>query len=349
MGRQNIYKALSTASVMPPAMITDLMQFLIKNHSLILPSVKKNDAFKTRISGQSIMSEITQRLTVLGKDQAYSLIRIPSKSVALPEVADFTFVPFDVLQMKEIVPSSSTTLSHIPELNDKMVINVTGITRSNGDFSDATQFHYRVVRDFLSRSFYTSTGKVWISPALVRYVAKVYSMTMGGQIARIFGLSPMIQSFIQSVFCLFFVGKMTDNDIAQDFTKSHARSLGMYDDSSLTQIFAFVEDTLGKKVPESLDEVCQVVDAYGHDHMQQGGVSRMTRAVLNTKFMSLAPDGQTSMIALEYPPYFLLLILMVLSHEKVGLSFTMKTLKLDREGTEVMEQMMRSPLFLDSI
>jgi len=349
MGRQNIYKTLGVASVIPPSMLTDLVDFLVANRQHILTSTKKTEAFKTRFSGHGPISEIAHRLVHSGKDQAYSLIRLPSKTTSLREVVDMTFVPFDLLQIKDVVPSFSKTLSLIPELNDKLVINITDITKATGDFNDVTQFQWRVIRDFLSRSFYNSTGNVWISPVLVRYVAKVYSMTIGGQIARLFGLSPLIQMFIQTVFCLYFVGQMTTTNLAPGFVKAHDKQLGILDSQSLVQIFAFIEDTLGKKAPESLEDVFAVIDAYDHDQLKTSHGSRLTRPVLNVKFSSLFPEKPVSMIALEYPPYFLFLILLVLSNTRIGLSFPMKNLNLVKEGHTVIEQVIKSPVFMSGI
>lgn len=349
MGRQNIYKTLSVASVIPTPMIQDLIDFLISNRNFIFSNEKRSDAFKTRFSGHSLLSDFVHRITVLGKDQAYSLVRLPTKIVALREAVDMTFLPIDILQMKELVPSSVKSLSLLPELNDKLVINISDITKVNGDFSDVTQFQYRVVRDFLSRSFYISDSNVWISPTLVRYVAKVYSMTIGGQVARLFGLSPLIQQFVQTVFCAFFVGKMTSEDVAHTFLTVHARQLGLSDSASLNQILAFIQDTLNKPVPTSLEDVCKVIDAYDHDQLKSSHGSRINRPVLNMRFSSLFPEGHVSIIALEYPPYFLFLILLALSNVRIGLSVHMKNMNLIREGHEVFEQLLKSPTIFNAL
>lgn len=349
MGRQNIFTTLGVASIMPSNMRSDLLDFLINNRQNILNNQKRTDAFKHRFSGHGPISDIVHRISVLGKDQTYSLINIPSKSTSLREVVDMTFIPWDILQLKEITPSYSKSLSLIPELDDKIVINVSDIIRNNGDFSDISQLQWRITRDFLSRSFYVSSGNVWILPALVRYVAKVYSMTIGGQMARFFGLSPLIQMFIQTIFGLYFVGKMTSNEVAPDFVRSHYRSMGIIDPTELVQIFAFVEDVLGKKTPENLDDVLKVIDAYGHDSLKDKGMPRFTRAVLNTKFSNLFPDSHVATTSLEYPPYFFFMILLVLSNVRIGLSFSMKNLNLIREGHEVVEQLMKSHLFTNGI
>ena len=350
MGRQNIYKQMSVASVMPTAMLQDLMDFLITNRGFILSEDKTNEAFKTRFSQHSLLSEMVYRLTLLKKDQAYRLIRLPSKTVALREAIDMTFIPIDILQMKELIPTSSKTLSHLSELDDKLIINVTDITKANGDFSDITQFHYRVIRDFLSRSFYASSGNIWISPTLIRYVAKVYSMTLGGRIARLCGLSPLVQSFIQTLFCAFFVGQMTSEDVAQTFLLTHNKYMGLPEVADLKQVLSFIEDVLHKPVPTSLEEVCTLIAAYDHDQLKTAQKeNRITRPVLNMSVASLFPDNHVSIIALEYPPYFVFLILLVLSNIRIGLSFPMKNMNLMREGQDVFEQTLKSSTLFNSL
>ena len=349
MGRQNIFTTLNVAAVMPLNMRNDLINFLINNRQNFLTSQKKTDAFKHRFSGQGPISDIVHRIATLGKDQTYNLINIPQKSTPIREVIDMTFVPWDILQLKEVTPAYTKTLSLIPELDDKIVINVSDIMRNNGDFSDISQLQWRIVRDFLSRSFYISSGNVWILPALVRYVAKVYSMTIGVKIARFFGLSPLLQTFIQTVFGLYFVGRMTSVEIAPDFVRSHYRSMGIINPQELVQIFAFVEDVLGKKSPETLDEVLKVIDEYGHDRLKDKGVPRLSRSVLNTKFSNLFPESHIATTSLEYPPYFFFMILLVLSNVRIGLSFTMKDMNLVNEGRDVVEQMMKSHLFTNGI
>ena len=349
MGRENIYRTLSVASFIPKNTIGDLIDFLVASRAYILPQQSVTEAFKTKYSGNSIISDIVHKLTILEKDHEYSLINLPSKSVSLREVADWNFIPFDTLQMKEIVTDSTKALSVIPSLNDKIVINITDITRANGDFSDITLFQNRVVRDFLSRSYYVSKGSSWVSPTFVRYIAKVYNMTIGGQLARMFALSPQVQSFVQTIFCLYFVGKMTSRETAQAFLKDHYKYMAIAQPNDLIQIFSFIEDAIGKGVPDNLIEVCKIIDTYGPAHMSGPSGSRVTLPVINTKMSSLAPESHVSAIAVDYPPYFAYLVMRVLSNDRIGLSYHMKNLNLLNEGKDVFEQLRRNPLFLTQI
>lgn len=349
MGRQSIFQLPSVAAVAPPSMLDTLQTFLINQRQLILPAPVRAALFKTRFIGHNPISEMVQRLVYAGKDQVYSLVKIPTKTTAVPEVVDMTFIPIDLLQMRNVVPAFHKTLSVIPELNDKIIINITDITKANGEFSDISQFHWRVVRDFLSRSYFASSGNVWISPTLVRYLAKVYSMTIGGQISRFFGLTPLVQMFLQTVFCLFYVGKMVSHDQAVGFVKSQYKGLGLIDPQDVGQVCAFVEDILGHSIPTSLEEVCKVIAAYGHSQLEGEHGPRLTRVVLNMRFATMASEGQISAIALEYPPYFLFLVFLVLSNVKIGLSFSMKQLNLVREGQDVVEQMLKTPFLTSTI
>ena len=349
MGRQNIFSAISVASVVPPASREDLLQFLINNRQHILRPSEKSDAFNVRFSANTLVSEIVHRIANSGKDTAFNLINLPSKTTSLREVVDMTFIPFDILQLKDVTPTFSKSLSLISELDDKMIINITDIVRNNGNFSDLTQFHWRVVRDFLSRSFYVSPGNSWLTPAVVRYVAKVYSMTMASRISQAFNLTRETTDLVQCVFCLFYVAAMTRAQDAASFVKSSQKQLGIPHSADLHQVTSFVEDILHKSVPESLEEVFAVIDAFGSDGLTGSSGSRLNRPTLMGRFQNLYSESHVSSISLEYPPYFLYMIILALSGSKVGLSYYLKSLNLDKEGREVMGQAIKSPLFMYGI
>lgn len=346
MGRENIFKTLNVSSIINQSTLEDLLGFLIANRGAILPPIKRSELFRSRFSGRSPITEIVHRLIAVGKDQNYSLMKLPPKTIALREVVDMSFIPLDVLQIKDAISHIPPGLSVFPDIDDKLIINITDLTRASGEFSDVSAFHNRIVRDFLSRSYYNSTNAIWISPSFVRYIAKVYNMTLGAEIARLFALSPVVRSFIQTVFCLFFVGKMTSSKAAVAFVKSNARELGIYDTSDLIQITALSEEAIGKPVAESIIEVCKVIAAY--DNSSLGGIDhpRLDIPVLNKKFSNLHTDNHLSRIALEYPPYFAFIVLFVLSGGRTGLSFQMDRLGLLKEGRTIMDQVVKSPSLL---
>lgn len=346
MTHHTIYELMSVQALMPPAQLRDLELFLVQNRAYLLSSAKKAEAFRTRHSGQTLMDDLITRLVAQGADQMFALLQLPTKAFALREVIDFNFVPFDLQQIAQTLSAETKSVALLPELHNKMVINITDITKASGEFSDLGQFHDRVVRDFLSRHYATDTAQAWISPRLVRYVAKVYSMTIGGRLARTLNLSAQQQAFVQTVFALFYVGQMTKKGLAADFVKDHMRYLGVPAIVDVTQILAFVEDQLAKSAPETLEDVCQVLGAYGIRPVNGTETSRVNRAVLNVAMASLYQDSHVSMIALEYPPYFLFLILLVLSHQRIGLSFSMKQMSVTTEGTEVIGQLVRSPFWI---
>lgn len=349
MSRQNIYENLSVSSVMPEALMVDMVDFLTKNTPYLLDDVKKKETFKTRFVGQNYISDIVHRLSVLGKEDLFALLRLPTKTASLREAVDMTFLPIDLLQYEDKYPKLEKSLKLFPMLKNKMVINITDITKNTGEFSDNSLFQYRLVRDLLSRSFYTSSGSAWLSPALVRYTAKVYSMTIAAGLARVFGLSPLVQNFIQTLFCAFYITKMTSPDIAPAFLKAQGKFMGLAESNDITQILSFTKDVLGHQTPLSLEDIFKVIDHYDHDQLKTNGISRLNRPILSLRFASLYPESHFAVIALEYPPYFLFLMMLVLSNVRIGLAFPMKQMNLLKEGHEVLESLLKSPTLFNNL
>lgn len=349
MSRQNIYENISVSSVMPEASMMDMVDFLTRNTPYLLNDVKKKEVFRTRFIGNNYITDIVHRLSVLGKEDLFTLLRLPTKTASLKEAVDMTFLPIDLLQYEDKYPKFEKSLKLFPNLRNKMVINITDITKNTGEFSDISLFHYRLVRDFLSRSFYTSSGSAWLSPALVRYTAKVYSMTIASGLARFFGLSPLVQNFVQTLFCAFYITKMTSVDIAPAFLKAQGKFMNLPDTNDIVQILSFTKDVLGYQTPLSLEDIFKVIDHYDHDQLKSNGISRLSRPILSLRFASLYPESHFSVIALEYPPYFLFLMILVLSNVRIGLAFPMKQMNLLKEGHEVMDTLLKSPSLFNNL
>jgi hypothetical protein len=339
---------------MPAPMIEDVITFLTTHRQDVLNPDLAKSAWDARFSGRGVLTEIVRHITTLDKTRSYGLLRLPSKTAGLNEAIDMTFLPIDLMQMSALAPATAKSLAILPDLNNKLIINITDLVKANGgsdiiNFSDITLFYNRVVRDFLSRSYYTSTANAWMSPAFVSYVAKVYSMTIGGQLAKALRLSPLTRSFIQTVFAAFYVTKMTSVEVAPLFLKANARNLDMPAGPDLAQILALMMDVLGKATPESIEDVCKVIHEYDHSQLSVRGVPLINRPMLNKLASSLFSESHTAVIALEYPPYFAYLILMVLSQIPIRLAYPMKNLNLLPAGKEVMDQLVKSPSFLQGL
>ena len=345
MGRESIYKTLNVSYLLHKSSLEDIIDELVAARPYILSEQKMSDAFRVRLGGNSLLAEITRRLADRGKDKDFSLVRLPSKTIGLREVMDWSFIPFDMLQIKDVLPTMNKAVEVIPELNGKMVINITDITNAHGEISGIPKFHERVVRDFLSRSYYTSSSSVWVSPTFVRYAAKVYNMTIGGQISRNFNLQPIDQMFIQTVLCMYFVAKCTTQDITPAFMRAHGGYMRVASGNDLIQISAFVEDVVGKKAPGTLLDVLAIIDAYKLNQLMSGDSSRLTLAVLNQLFSKLFTDNQMSAISLEYPPYFVFMVLNALSGGHSGLTRAMRDRNLMKDGNDEFKTAITSPAF----
>ena len=350
MSRQNIYSTTSASTILNERAIQNFLSYVKTNRGFIVPSSKNQELCRVRNSSNILISDLYTKMMALGKYNSFSFMRIPLKDNAIKEVVETPYLTFDILQMRDILNSEYKELILIPELNNKIIINYTDISRANGEISDFSQFQSRIVRDFLSRSFYVSKGSAWISPTFVCYIAKVYNMTIGGQIARKFGLSPDIQMFLQILFAIYSVSKMVDNNQVSAFIKAHHKDLGLRTDSvEIEGVFSFIEDTIKRRTPDNLFDVCKIIEEYGSDQLIGTNGPRITVPVLNVMFSSWHNDSFVSFVALEYPPYFAYLILLVISNFRIGLSFSMKNLNLVKEGQNIFQKTIQSSIFLNSV
>ena len=344
MTRSNLFETVGVRVVISPAMRLQIADFAVDQRQYVLSEDKHLDAFRNRFTGHGPVSDLFQRIAQARLDTGFALMRIPARTVAIPEVMDLSFIPFDLKQIKDCTPGFPTAIAHTASLDDKLLINISDIANANGDFSDITQFQWRVIRDYLSRNYYTNQDKIWLSANIVRYVAKVYSITVSLRLARTFGLSPMVQSFVQLVFALFYIGKMSAVETAPDFVRAHAKQLDFYDLQVVAQTLGFIEDTLDKPAPDSLEDVFAVIAAYGNSQMTKG---RLNRVTLYAKVSSLYSDGHLATIAMEYPPYFVYMLLLALSGARIGLALQLKTMqRLMTEGREIADQLVKLPVHL---
>jgi hypothetical protein len=350
MGRDNLFKTLNVSSILHEDSITRLLTFLMTNRGAILPTQKKSELFRTRFSGSSPIADLVQSIAASGKDKTYSLLRLPTKMNSLPECIDMTFITMDVMQMKSALKNPpSSSLVAFPEINDRVIVNISDLTKANGDFSDVSQFHGRIVKDFLSRSYYNSSSPTWISPTFVRHVAKVYSMTVAAGLAGQFKTTPVTENLIKIILSLFYVGKMTSPATAVSFVKANARDLGLYDIYDLDQIAALSKEVLGTPIPTNIVDVTRLIAALDISEIGGSEHPHIDVPIMNRKFMTIFSDSNVSRIALEYPPYFAYILLSVASGIRCGLSFSMAKFKLDSENRKVMQELVRNPAVLSGL
>lgn len=345
MSRPSLFSYLSAAASVNPKQLTILVEYLIRNTDVFLDTSEMNALFRSKSVVTTPISRIYQRLIETNEQGIFSPIRFRSGVHTINEVAASRHLTLDMLQAIEVVtPATAGAISVQPNLNKKIILNITQFTKASGDVSDTLGLQSVIVRDLLSRSFFTDTRTTWMTPNLTHFVCKVYSMTLGSSVASWYNLDYKTQTILNTLFAFFFLSAMSDDVSAANTLKTKYRYFGLPDSAEdLDQIFALIAMTLQKPTLDSLDDVCTVIDALGVERI------RINRQILNTRLKSLGPDILTTAIALEYPPYFTYLILLVLSGSKIGLSYRLKSFNLMKEASVFVSDLIQTSSFIGSL
>lgn len=339
MSRQNIYTTPSCAMVATRNQLEQFYVFLITHSSMIVDPVKRKDLFTIKRNAPSPMGQLFQ---TLGSSDKFIDIRpyiVPRTVTEENELSQLRFLPMDELQAQDIVPSLKTATSAFGDIRNKIHLNITDLVKSDGSLTDLTVFQSRCVRDFLVRSFFVSRQKTWLNYNFLQFIGRVYNICLGRFLARMFPVDTSQLNEAVTIFSLFFMAKMTTEDTVRDILTVNYRSLSLPEPATLKQIFNAIEDTIGKPVPNTLEEVFQCCIALYPDF------TGLNRAVLFSKASSLVPETYVSMIALEYPPLFAHAILRAVSGERQlaapGLTFIMKSANLIKPAQEQMARFVR--------
>lgn len=338
--RPSVFDYFTSRVSIPKAGLIDLVDFFIRHRDLVQTPAASKSFFTTRSLITTPLTQLATQAVELGKDQLFALMEVPAKSVAVPEIFTFQHIPFDI---KQFPPNLSEAFKMMPELRDKIVLNITPFLKSSGQFSDLTGFQNVMVRDLLTRSFATSTSKTWLTPQLALFVAKIYSMSLGSAIAEWFQLDIRQRGIVSTILAFYMLQQMSSAEGAKVFLLNHRKYLYLPDTQDIEQIFGLITDTLGDLSIPKLDDAYTVINAIGVQRME------VNRRVVISRTQKWGPNLYTTSLALEHPAYFTYLILLCLSGAKIGLSYRFKAINNNREGLEFVDNLRHCATFLPSL
>jgi hypothetical protein len=343
MSHRSIFEYFTSQITVNTNQLLILVEYLIRHRDLFLDQSRTQTLFKTRPLVTSPLSRVFTRAVDVSDEDCFSLVYVPTGTKSVPEVLTTRFLTMDISQMGMVSNAIAAAVKPIPELHEKIILNITQMIRSSGGFSDISGFQNTVVRDLLSRSYAKSLRTTWLTPNLSQFVSKVYSMSLGSAVAQRYNLDFHTQSMLGSLFAYFFLSQMTDAATAEQILKSKSKYFHLPDADSLDQIFGLIEDTLQTRELNSLDDVLAVIAKLGVERV------KINRSILMSQLKQLGPDTYTSSLALEYPPYFIYLMLLALSGSKIGLSFRMKQMNLLKEASSFTDDLLFAPDLFEAL
>lgn len=320
--RDNIYGILTVKSRLGEDLIKDATATLIRNRDRFLTAQQISTIMSRQTGISTAMSKIYSRISTSTDATLYSLVDLTKSVGGVGEVSTFSHIPIDMLQITNAYPSLMTMINIIPALKGKLVINMSQRLKADGSLANIDDFQAAVVRDQLVRSYFSSTNRTWLTPIATKFITKAYIMVLGTMLARYLNLDINSRMELSTILGYYVLSKMTTPESARNTLLGQWKYFFLPDPDDILQIFAHINDTLGKQSIDSLVDVMVVVNALGRPRLQ-----------LNVAKLSLAtgyihPDRNVSAIAIEYPPYFVWLLLLAASRQRIKITDLLKDLRL---------------------
>jgi len=340
MDHMNIFTSSVYSTLGITAQLDTLVKFFINNRDIRIPVNVMDELYRTRILSETPMSIIFNNAHKADKlNELFSCIDIPG-NLSIPEGLTTSNITLDIMQMKGVSSSSYHGISALPEYKDKLITNLTPLTKRTGGISDINELHSMLVRGLLVRSYFIS--KNWLNTDLIKYLGKSYSMTISTSVAKTYDLPVNDQLTIATALTAYFhqlvYGDVKDTEWSP--TISRCEYLG--DRFSIIEALEAFKEKLNGSTNINLNKVCELIAAFGPSRL-----SKFDLKTLYTLCQRLGTNNIVALMAVEYPPYWAHQVLAAFSGTKSGLYFALRNNgKLVSEGKVFADQLNRSNVFI---
>ena len=320
--------------------IPRVLKYTVENRNDILPTSELMSlAQAIRNILKTPIAEFFDRLVAAEKLSNFAAIYIPQATGSLPELLTSSNITLDLKQI-----SDTSTIRAISELRNKVLINLTSVLRrdkTNGGFyvNAVDVFQNLFVRGHLVASYQDSDG--WMTPYLGEYAVRSYSMILSGIISRYYSLSLIETLKVTGILALYMCQLLSreHDDLVNPPLFNRCTHVG---NRAELQILA---ETCADKSQHglTLDSVVALMVELGPERMAKFDV-----AAFKSLCGGLGPDLITSGIALEYPPYWVHMLLMALSGAKLPLIYQLNAHRLSADGrSKFLQQMLTADSLFD--
>jgi len=289
---------------------------------------------------RTIMSDLYNQALSEKKLDIFKLL-IFDKIDKVPSWFLISWLDIDTLELTVTDKQSADVLNTMSEYRNKILIDITPYySRKRGMITDTTNFHSRLVRAMLSRS-YNSFTRLWLSPVLIYQLTKFYSMILSMKITRIYNLTFQEQGVVTTALSVFFVNRCTDGHNVIDPIMGKLDFLRKSIDTK--PIYDFISS---KYTSESYD-LAAVIDTI--IEFLPARISQFNLQTFYSMNANLTSNQAISLIALEYPPYWCHLLISAFSGDKTSLYHSIKSLNLRSDAMEFQANLLKTGSFIRSL
>lgn len=317
--KPTIYDTTSVRFTINTAHLKALVNFLTVHRDIVDPTSVSQRKLTTKTSMTTSMSRLYEHLLSSGGYTKYIRTMTLDKSIdSIPEMMTFRHIPLDMYQLATAIPDMAQPIRVFPEYNQNIMVDTTSITSARDEITDTLAFHSGIVRDILSRSYHQASGN-WLTPDQVKYVVRVYSMTISQALTGTFKLDMSQRQRVATVFAYFYLTQLVGSENAGGMLIAGPKDMGLMKDDSIQDTVAFIESKYPPRTTNmTLEMVFDILHGLNIPRL------RVDRRILNSQLGKLGPDVHTSAISLEYPPYFIYLIGLAASGAKNKMTFLLK-------------------------
>ena len=319
MSNTNTFNSLTAKAYGILPQLPALVEYLVKNRNVIISGPILNNIWSTKSLTRTPISDLFDLIRVSPFKDDIVLINIPPKS-PVPEILQYRHVVFDMLQLKQVTKGLYDVIDKLPEFANKIVINVTEIySTRNGTISDSAKFRAAVVKGLLSRLYYLygDTAMPWVPPQVTIYASAVFGSMFSTLISDNKNLDVREQSVVNTILSYYYFGLNSSDVKAITIQLQNRHDLG--DSLFIKRVVDMIIDRYGKE-PITFEQMC--------DMLKNCGIPRLETVIdqryMYTQVSRLYSDQLVASTAIDYPPFWLFLILESLSTMKTGMAFMMK-------------------------
>lgn len=221
-----------------------------------------------------------------------------------------------LLTSNELAIDGKHVSKEMPHDLQTVWLNLTPFIRSNDAYNrnlqvtDTMQLASAVARGLLCMSY--NDSDVWLTPALRMTLVETYSLCMTQRMKTLFDLNFEEYALVRLLFAAYMAQMLDSENQAKEVPPMLYSCKFLYMDTgnprTIDDRFEGISATRTKIAPDmslSIDTICKIMQVHGPQRMQ-----KLLKTAAFYQFMSRSPmDSQSMLLACDYPPYFVYMLL----------------------------------------
>jgi hypothetical protein len=337
MSRRNITDTAISSEINILMYLDPCIRFMIEHGS----DVVLNDKDVSKIVSDSLRVSNTLNSNIYAKFINDSKVLDSLTCVYLKDISKIPYILttpwfiFDVPVLASLDIKGIVGISSIEDYRNKIILDITQYIKKSPNspirLTDILAFQSIIIKAVINRSYYNFED-IWLTSFILFYLAKIYGSVLSSKIARLYNLNIQEQLTITVLFMTYMINKCSSDKQPSDMLLSRDSAI-----KKTIDLPGLIELLLGKCKNNDLT-INHVIEA-----IRESGPNRMSDfsyKILVHLCLSLTNDHLISLTAIEYPPYFLSILLDAISGIKTALYHDIKNAGLRKDaqilGTEIL-------------